>query len=86
MVWSAVSGESLVAVDDDAPENPATGQLWFDTDNGTLNLFDGDDWINIATGSKTIFTLPIAARSGVVQLPVSDDADNLPVSLPFRKR
>ena len=81
MVWSAVSGESLVHVDDDAPENPATGQLWFDTDNGTLNLFDGDDWINIATGSKTIFTLPVSSRSGVVQLPVSEDADSLPVSL-----
>jgi hypothetical protein len=81
MVWSAVSGDSLVHVDDDAPENPATGQLWFDTDNGTLNLFDGDDWINIATGSKTIFTLPVSSRSGVVQLPVSEDADSLPVSL-----
>ena len=81
MVWSVVSGGSLVVVDDEAPENPATGQLWFDTDNGTLNLFDGNDWINIATGSKTIYTLPVAARSGVVQLPVSDDADNLPVSL-----
>ena len=81
MVWSVVSGESLVHVDDDAPENPATGQLWFNTDNGTLNLFDGDDWINIGTGSKTVFTLPVSLRSGVVQLPVSEDADSLPVLL-----
>ena len=70
-----------VYVGEDAPADPETGELWFDTDNNTLNLFDGDDWINIAAGSKTIFTLPVAARSGVIQLPVSDDADNLPVSL-----
>jgi hypothetical protein len=81
MVWSVVSGESLVHVGDDAPENPATGQLWFNTDNGTLSLFDGDDWINIGTGSKTVFTLPVSLRSGVVQLPVSEDADSLPVLL-----
>ena len=81
MVWSVVSSDSLVHVDDDAPENPATGQLWFDTDNGTLNLFDGNDWINIATGSKTIYTLPVSLRTGVVQLPVSEDADSLPVLL-----
>jgi hypothetical protein len=81
MVWSVVSGESLVHVDEDAPEDPATGQLWFDTDSGTLNLFDGDDWINIATGSKTVFTLPVSSRSGVLQLPVSEDADSLPVLL-----
>ena len=81
MVWSVVSGESLVHVGEDAPDNPATGQLWFDTGNGTLNLFDGDDWLSIGTGSKTIFTLPVSLRDGVVQLPVSEDADSLPVLL-----
>ena len=39
-----------VYVDEDAPENPAKGILWFDTNSGELNLFDGSGWVVIGSG------------------------------------
>ncbi len=38
----------------DAPEAPADGQLWFDTDAAALKVFDGVDWV--ALGAATDFS------------------------------
>ena len=38
----------------DAPEDPAGGQLWFDTDEGALKVYDGGDWV--ALGAATDFS------------------------------
>jgi hypothetical protein len=70
-----------VFIDSDPPDDVVAGELWYDSDNDTLNLFDGTDWIVIGVGSKTVFKLPASLRSGNVELPVSDDGDHLPVSL-----
>ncbi len=35
----------------DAPEVPADGQLWFDTDESSLKVFDGTDWVTLGAAA-----------------------------------
>ena len=37
-----------------APPSPIEGQLWFDTSNQNLNIYDGDSWKSLAISSVTI--------------------------------
>ncbi len=36
----------------DAPDAPAGGQLWFDTDADALKVFDGDAWVTLGAASS----------------------------------
>lgn len=76
------SGGPPVYVDEDAPENPAKGNLWYDTNSGELNLFDGSDWVVIGScGGNVVLLLPVSSRSGAMQLPLNQDGDAVPVAL-----
>jgi hypothetical protein len=35
----------------DAPEAPADGQLWFDTDESALKVYDGDAWVTLGAAA-----------------------------------
>lgn len=37
----------LADVSDSQPSNPQTGQLWYNTSSGTLNVYDGSSWNSV---------------------------------------
>lgn len=76
------AGGPPVYVDENAPENPSKGDLWYDTNSGALNLFDGSGWVVIGSGGgNVVLLLPVASRSGGVQLPLNQGGDAVPVML-----
>jgi hypothetical protein len=46
---SYVDTTALPAVSDTAPESPIAGKLWLDTISTRLHIFDGTDWMVLAT-------------------------------------
>lgn len=44
------------------PPAPVEGDLWFNTNNNTIRIFDGSDWINIVAGN-TGATVDVSATS-----------------------
>jgi Phage Tail Collar Domain len=57
-----------------APNNPTMGQIWYDSSNVTLKLFDGIQWIPIPQlNSAAISSLPSSVSvSDSAVIPVSD--------------
>lgn len=37
---------------DSAPSNPLSGQVWFDSNNDSLKVFDGTSWLEVLTASS----------------------------------
>jgi hypothetical protein len=57
-----------------SPNNPITGQLWYDSENLTLKLFDGIQWGPISKlNSDSISSLPsVLSASDTAIFPISD--------------
>jgi hypothetical protein len=57
-----------------SPSNPTKGQLWYDSTNLTLNLFDGIQWMPIPQlNANAIASLPSElSASDTAVIPVSD--------------
>lgn len=45
------------AADGNAPDNPLTGQLWFDTDTATLNVWNSTQWNTLSSGSSPVINV-----------------------------
>ena len=55
-VWSGSQWETITAgssTGGQAPQNPDPGDLWYDTNNGTINLWNGTDWVSLNAGGNT---------------------------------
>ena len=65
-----------------SPNNPTTGQIWYDSGNGFLNYFDGLQWNPIVSlNSSAIVSLPEnTSVSSSALLPVSDAGQSYSVS------
>lgn len=77
--YGTVIGENFLHLlenfaNDNAPDNPVEGQLWYDTsiESPQLKLYDGTDWIS-ASGLKKGTTIPDIAASTVGDLWVDTD-------------
>lgn len=46
-----------------SPANPMTGQIWYNTANQYMHVFDGINWIKIAN-ARVATTAPVAPTSG----------------------
>lgn len=71
VTWSsggAVGGGASVEVDSIAPEDPAEGNLWLDSDTGIMSAFLGGSWIQISGDSGIVVysrsTIPSNAANG----------------------
>lgn len=66
---------------DTAPENPITGQLWYDTSSNTMKVYDTDRWSEV-TGTPSVGgDATQGGISGVYHCPI--EADNTSVLLLF---
>jgi peroxiredoxin len=78
--WSEVDIPPSTHVGDTAPDGPTTGQLWFDTDNGQLLVWDGTNWVPTTdTEVPTSGDFGYWTRSGTTLSPVNsgDNLDNI---------
>lgn len=54
LAWADASGFAVVTVQSGTPTNPDIGELWFDCDTGTLNVYQGcvgtpsPNWFNVS--------------------------------------
>jgi len=73
MNWGQVFQTSLLNMLENfsgaiAPDEPTTGQLWYNTNIPSLQVFNGSTWIDISGGSSTIssWRAPVVARDNTL--------------------
>ena len=66
------------AASDSAPTDPSAGQLWWDTDEGQLNVFDGGEWsaVGILATQEDIEGLGFVPGSHTAA-PTAEDVESL---------
>lgn len=56
-----------------SPSDPVTGQLWYDTPNGVLNVYSGSSWEPVSGSTVTVSeTAPVGAAIGSLWFNVGD--------------
>jgi hypothetical protein len=63
-VWRAIGQGQIAVIADNAPANPANGQLWWESDTGILYL-----WYNDGNSSQWVQVGGIAAAQSALTLP-----------------
>ena len=67
MSWA----EALPRQVSDPPDDKKEGDLWYDTDNNTLNFWNGSEWVEIGTAGDSP-VISVNSKTGAVVLTAAD--------------